>query len=193
MIHLTSFFILFILLVYTDSEFCQIQFQTNCWCGNINNQCDSNKDEKCNLLNTKWIKPCNTFNNLAPIQGCYCDGNVCLENQICKDGLCFSPCTNNAIISDNQCFCGENGNVCLENQICQDGDCLSPCTNNAVSDNPCFCHENSNVCLQGQMCKDGDCLSPPPSPVSAIFLIIGLFFGLTLMFIFFLLLNLLIK
>ena len=57
----------------------------------------------------------------------------------------------------------------------------------------CMCGENGNVCNEGQKCNVVVCLYPPPSPVSVIFLIIGLFFALTLMFSFVLYLNLLIK
>ena len=101
----------------------------------------------------------------------------------------LSSCPNDDIAS-NECICGANGNVCNEGQMCYSGDCifLSACPNDDIAPKiGCICGANGNICKEGQKCNDVVCLYPPPTQVSVIFLIIGLFFALTLILVCFIL------
>ena len=87
-------------------------------------------------------------------------------------------------------MCGSNGNICNEGQKCYTGDCffLSACPNDDIAPKiGCICGANGNICKEGQKCNDVVCLYPPPTQVSVIFLIIGLFFALTLILVCFIL------
>ncbi len=64
---------------------------------------------------------------------------------------------------------------------------LSSCPNDDIASNECICGANGNVCNEGQKCNGVVCLYPPPTQVSVIFLIIGLFFALTLILVCFIL------
>ena len=101
----------------------------------------------------------------------------------------LSSCPNDDIAS-NECICGANGNVCNEGQMCYSGDCifLSACPNDDIAPKiGCICGANGKICKEGQKCYDVVCLYPPPTQVSVIFLIIGLFFALTLILVCFIL------
>ena len=65
---------------------------------------------------------------------------------------------------------------------------LSSCPNDDIAPEiGCTGGEITNVCGEGQICNSGVCLYPPPTLVSVIFLIIGLFFALTLILVCFIL------
>ena len=65
---------------------------------------------------------------------------------------------------------------------------LPPCPNDDIAPiMGCICGENGNVCNEGQKCNVVVCLYPPPTLVSVILLIIGLFFALTLVLVCFIL------
>ena len=164
-----------------------------CICGGIKNIC--NGGELCNSNNI--CVPVCTSDNTAPNIGCICGGitNICNEGQLCNsNNNCLSDCPSDNTAPDIGCICGGITNICNEGQLCKDGNCLSPCPNDDISPEiGCICGANRNVCNEGQICYVVDCSYPPPTPVSVLFLIIGLFFALTLMFSFVLYLNLLIK
>ena len=164
-----------------------------CICGGIKNIC--NGGELCNSNNI--CVPVCTSDNTAPNIGCICGGitNICNEGQLCNsNNNCLSDCPRNNTAPDIGCICGGITNICNEGQLCKDGNCLSPCPNDDISPEiGCICGANRNVCNEGQICNIVDCWYPTPTPVSVLFLIIGLFFALTLMFSFVLYLNLLIK
>ena len=164
-----------------------------CICGGIKNIC--NGGELCNSNNI--CVPVCTSDNTAPNIGCICGGitNICNEGQLCNsNNNCLSDCPRNNTAPDIGCICSGITNICNEGQLCKDGNCLSPCPNDDIAPEiGCICGANRNVCNEGQICNIVDCWYPTPTPVSVLFLIIGLFFALTLMFSFVLYLNLLIK
>ena len=99
-------------------------------------------------------------------------------------------CPNDDIAPKMGCMCGENGNICEEGQKCYSGDCyfLSACPNDEIVPKMgCICGTDGNVCKEGQKCNVVVCLYPPPTLVSVIVLIIGLFFALTLVLVCFIL------
>ena len=164
-----------------------------CICGGITNIC--NEGQLCNS-NNNCLSDC-PRNNTAPDIGCICGGitNICNEGQLCNsNNNCLSDCPSDNTAPDIGCICGGITNICNEGQLCKDGNCLSPCPNDDIAPEiGCICGANRNVCNEGQICNIVDCWYPTPTPVSVLFLIIGLFFALTLMFSFVLYLNLLIK
>ncbi len=168
--------------------------ENGCMCRSIQNICSNG--QFCNS-NNKCLSSCPN-DKTAPENGCMCSSiqNICSNGQFCNsNNICLSSCPKYDIAPDIGCTCGSVTNICNEGQMCNSKNiCLSPCPKYDIAPEiGCICGANRNVCNEGQICYVVDCSYPPPTPVSVLFLIIGLFFALTLMFSFVLYLNLLIK
>ena len=179
MVNLKFMICLSILECYVFQD-CSQQGQSDCMCplnSYSNARCHSSQGKACDLNKMACVKVCPT-DNLAE-EECLCGTtSYCKPGQSCKNNNCHTSCINDQIVSEN-CDCGSV--ACGVGALCKDDTCFSPCPNYDIAPEiGCICGTNNIFCNEGQMCRDGDCLFPSQTQVSVIFLIIGLFFVLTL-------------
>jgi len=112
---------------------------------------------------------------------CGACGNVCKDDQICKDGSCVDDpyLDKNAVcyanekkcggicidVMNNNENCGDCGNVCLEGTKCSNGDCVVDCGRQTVCNNACTdlltdgnnCGKCGEVCDSNAYCDNAVC------------------------------------